>query len=76
MARFLLLEKCKTLLSNKPNQMVFLDNSGCAILEKWLSLNPDGSFPPVQVVEYVLHILAQLPIYIDHLEECEIAHAL
>jgi hypothetical protein len=56
--------------------MIFLDNSGCVVLEKWLQPNPDGSYPPLQVVEFVLDILKQLPIELEHLQECEIARAL
>lgn len=76
MSRFKLLPKANQLLQNKPYQQVFLDNSGCTILEKWLLLNPDSSYPPVQVVEFVLELLDRLPITIEHIEECEVARAL
>lgn len=62
MHRFKLLPKASLILGNKQSQLIFLDQSGCAILEKWLRVNPDGSYPPLQVVELVLLILKQLPV--------------
>lgn len=76
MNRFNLLPKASQILSNKDNQLIFLEQAGCAILEKWLWMNPDGTYPPVQVVEFVLEVLKQLPIEMEHLQECEIARAL
>lgn len=64
------------MLGNKEHQLLFLEQSGCAILEKWLTVNPDGSYPPIQVVELVLEVLKNLPIDLEHLQECDIARAL
>jgi hypothetical protein len=47
MNRFNLLQKASSILTKKCNQLIFLEQSGCAILEKWLRQNPDGSFPPI-----------------------------
>ena len=40
----------------------------------WLARNPDGTYPPIQVVECVLSVLDHLPIGQEHLESCNIAH--
>lgn len=47
MNRFNLLSKASKILANKQNQLLFLEQSGCAILEKWLWVNPDGTYPPI-----------------------------
>lgn len=47
MHRFNLVPKAADILGNKTNQLLFLEQSGCAILEKWLRVNPDSSYPPV-----------------------------
>ena len=62
MHRFNMLPRVHLLLSKKAHQELFLNSGGCGILEKWLSQNPDGSYPPFQVVETVLIVLEQLPI--------------
>lgn len=62
MGRFKMIEEVTILLAKKNIQDVFLENYGCRFLEMWLARNPDGSFPPVQVVECVLSVLNQLPI--------------
>ena len=46
------------------------------MLERWLGLNPDGSLPPIQVIEQVLDVLDSLPIEIDHLQSSNIAKVL
>lgn len=51
MNRFHLIPRLSTLLKRKGVQLWFLQLSGCSVLERWLKLNPDGSFPPQQVVE-------------------------
>lgn len=71
-----MLSKAEVFLKNKMNQAVFLESSGCAILEKWLLMNPDHTYPPLQVVEFVLQVLESLPIELEHLQECDIARAL
>ena len=76
MNRFRLLPKATALLANQENLMIFLDNSGCVVFEKWLQPNPDETFPPLQVVEFCLSTLQRLPIELEHLQECEIARAL
>ena len=50
MARFNLLDRARSLLMKKSHQIHFLEFGGCAVLQKWLMQNPDGSFPPFQVV--------------------------
>ena len=67
MNRFRLLPKISTMLRQKGVQTQFLSLQGCSIIERWLSPNPDKSFPPCQVVEQVLDVLDSLPIEIQHL---------
>jgi len=74
MNRFKMIDELSDLLNKKHVQQVFLANHGCRFLEMWLERNPDGSYPPVQVVECVLSVLDRLPIDQDHLESCNIAH--
>lgn len=62
MHRFQLLPKVLESLLTKPNQEEFLKSRGLGILEKWLLQNPDGTFPPFQVIESVLDVLERLPI--------------
>jgi len=62
MHRFLLLPKLNESLLIKANQDEFLKSHGLSILEKWLHENPDGSFPPYQVIECVMDVLERLPI--------------
>jgi hypothetical protein len=47
MNRFNLLAKASAILENKNYQIIFLEQSGCAILEKWLRVNKDGTYPPL-----------------------------
>lgn len=42
----------------------------------WLGLNPDGSYPPIQVINCMLTILDKLPITEDVLSNCQVAHVL
>ena len=60
--RFQMIEQVTELLKKKHVQEVFLEMQGCRFLEMWISQNPDGSFPPVQIVECVLDVLDRLPI--------------
>lgn len=68
--RFELCEEVSELLKKKHVQEVFLQMNGCRFLEMWISQNPDGSHPPVQIIECVLIILDCLPITQEHLETC------
>ena len=76
MNRFHLLAKLQAQLRKKGVQKWFLHLSGCEALERWLSPNPDGSFPPQQVVETALDVLDALPIEIEHLQNSNIAKVL
>ena len=63
-------------MKRKGVQNWFLELSGCSVLERWLSPNPDQTFPPQQVVEVALDILDALPIELEHLQNCNIAKVL
>ena len=76
MHRFLLLGKINDQLKRKGVQNQFLELGGCQLFEKWLMQNPDGTYPPYQVVEQVFEVLENLPIEIDHLQNCSIAKVL
>lgn len=76
MNRFHLLPKLSSYLKRKAVQSWFLQLSGCAVLERWLKPNPDGSFPPQQVVEQVFDVLDTLPIELEHLQNSNIAKVL
>ena len=64
------------LMLKKTNQDEFLKLRGLTVLEKWLIQNPDGSYPPYQVVDSVMDILDRLPIMIEHLQDCNVAKVL
>ena len=49
-------------LRKKDIQKSFLDMEGCRFLEMWLNQNPDGSLPPLQIIEAVISVLDSLPI--------------
>ena len=76
MHRFQMLAKASEVLEKQNNQSLFLDYGGCLVLQKWLMQNPDGSYPPFQVVELVFDVLEKLPITIDHLQEREVARVI
>ena len=68
--RFQMIEEVSQLLRKKHIQDLFLEMQGCRFLEMWISQNPDGSYPPIQIVECVLGVLDNLPITQEHLESC------
>ena len=72
--RFKLIEEVSDQLNKKHIQDIFLENHGCRFLEMWIAPNPDGSCPPIQIVECVLVVLDRLPITQEHLESCNIAN--
>ena len=74
--RFQMMEEVSQLIRKKHIQSIFLEMHGCRFLEMWISLNPDGSFPPIQLIDCVISILDSLPINQDHLESCQVARAL
>ena len=73
--RFKMIEEVTQLLRKKHIQDLFLEMQGCRFLEMWISQNPDGSYPPIQIVECVLGVLNNLPITQEHLESCQVARA-
>lgn len=74
--RFKLTEELQDQLRKKHIQKLFLEMQGCRFIEMWLGLNPDGSFPPIQVINCMLTILDKLPITEDVLSNCQVAHVL
>ena len=52
--RFEMIEEMTKMLKKKHIQKLFLDMNGCRFLEMWLSINPDNSQPPIQIIESVI----------------------
>ena len=63
-------------LRKKAIQKSFLEMEGCRFLEMWLNQNPDGSLPPLQIIEAVISVLDSLPITQEVLGSCDIARSL
>ena len=58
-------------LKNLKTRSLFLSQGGCEKIAYWLSKNPDGSYPCLNVVKETLKLLSDLPITTEHLELSE-----
>ncbi len=54
-------------------QQEFLSLNGCECLANWIDLNPNKTFPNMNVVEEVLAILFRLTINTEHLQNSKLA---
>ncbi|CDW75299.1 cg9915-pa [Stylonychia lemnae] len=75
-SRLCLIREVDEELRKKMVQHEFLAQGGIKVLSDWISENPDGSYPLVQVIELVYTILENLPIESQHLEQSKIAKVL
>ena len=65
--RIHLLQKVEAELKKRIVVDHFLELNGMEVLSKWIDRNPDGSFPLLQVVEFVFMVLDSLQIEERHL---------
>jgi len=59
-------------LANHSFQNEFLNQNGCVIIESYLKVNPDGTYPPYNQIQKILEILDALPIQVKYLKSCGI----
>lgn len=71
-----LLKEVDTEMRKKFIQFEFLEQGGIQVLSDWITINPDSTYPLVQVIELVFDILENLPIDSHHLEHSNIAKIL
>lgn len=75
-AKFLIIDKCLKKLKHQDFANIFLDERGLEMIDNFISMLPDGSWPLSNVRSKIYHAIYKLPIEVDHIRSSKIGQTL
>ena len=76
LAKLMIIDKCLQKLKHHEFANIFLDSNGLDLIDKFISMLPDGSWPLSSVRSKIFQAIIKLPIQVDHLRGCKIGQTL